>query len=257
MMSASRYCILSLAGILLFPSFLQAQLVEKFEPPQSNCCLASFARMLADQMQDWNQLGRYHIDNLRLRSEPADKNRVVFLGDSITDGWKLEQSFPGKPYVNRGIGGQTTPQMLARFYRDVINIRPTAVVILAGTNDIARNTGPQTVDMIQDNFRAMVELAQAHDIRIILCSVTPISDYAQNKQSTQRPLSDILLLNKWLKEYAEGIHATYVDYFPAMADDAGFLKKEISDDGLHPNRKGYDIMAPIVEAAIARTLKKQ
>jgi lysophospholipase L1-like esterase len=249
------HCIVYLAVVLALPSLAHAQLVKEFDPPAANCCLAPFARMLADQMQDWNQLGRYHKDNTLLLSKPADPGRVVFLGDSITDGWKLEQSFPGKPYVNRGIGGQTTPQMLARFYRDVINLKPEAVVILAGTNDIARNTGPQTADMIQDNFRAMADLARAHGIKVLLCSVTPISDYAQTRQSVQRPPSDILTLNGWLKAYADEVHATYVDYFPAMADQAGFLKKDISDDGLHPNRKGYDIMAPIVAHAIEKVLR--
>jgi lysophospholipase L1-like esterase len=254
-MSRFRHCILFVAIVLTLPSVLCAQLVKEFEPPAANCCLASFARMLADQMQDWNQLGRYHKDNLQLQSKPAEPGRVVFLGDSITDGWKLDQSFPGKPYVNRGIGGQTTPQMLARFYRDVINLKPAAVVILAGTNDIARNTGPQTAEMIQDNFRAMAELAEMHGIRIILCSVTPVSDYARSRQSAQRPPSDILILNGWLKTYAKEINALYVDYFPAMADTAGFLKKDISEDGLHPNQKGYDIMAPIVESAIEKIVK--
>ena len=250
-----RYRVLFMAVLLLLPSLLYAQLVETFEPPRSNCCLASFAQVLVDQLQDWNQLGRYHKDNMLLQSKPPDPKRVVFLGDSITEGWKLEESFPGKPYVNRGIGGQTTPQMLARFYADVVNLYPAAVVILAGTNDIARNTGPQTAEMIHDNFRAMAELAQLHDIAIILCSVTPISDYSQFRQSTQRPPSDILILNQRLKEYAKQIHASYVDYFTQMADANGFLKKEISDDGLHPNPMGYDIMAPIVEAAIEKVLK--
>ena len=254
-MPGPRYCALLLAVLLLPTPFLHAQLVEKFEPPRSECCIASSAQRLADQLQDWNQLGRYHDDNALLRSRPEDPNRVVFLGDSITDGWKLAQSFPGKPYVNRGIGGQTTSQMLVRFYQDVVNLKPAAVVILAGTNDIARNTGPQTAEMIQDNIRAMAELAKQHAIEVILCSVTPVSDYARFKQSPQRPPADILRLNDWLKKYAGQINASYVDYFSAMKDADGLLQKDISRDGLHPDEKGYAIMVPLVEAAIEKTLK--
>jgi lysophospholipase L1-like esterase len=213
------------------------------------------AQSLADQLQDWNQLGRYQEDNLRLQSLPADPARVVFLGDSITDMWKLPQYFPDKPYVNRGIGGQTTPQMLARMYQDVINLHPAAVVILAGTNDIARNTGPESAEMIQDNFRAMAELAMSHAIKIVLCSLTPVSDYAVRKQTHQRPPSDILMLNGWLKGYAQLIHAVYADYYSALADAGGYLKEGYSMDGLHPNDQGYALMAPIAQSAIERAWK--
>lgn len=237
---------------LFFPSVGQAQLATEFKPPRTNCCLASTAQSLADQLLDWNQLGRYHQDNLQLRSLPADPDRVVFLGDSITDMWKLADYFPGKPYVNRGISGQTTPQMLVRAYRDVINLHPSVLVILAGTNDIARNTGPQTLEMIQDNFRAITELAQAHKIKIVLCSLTPVSDYTARKQTPQRPPADILLLNEWLKQYAQEIRAGFADYYTALADGNGFLKEGHSGDGLHPNDKGYALMTPIVQAAIER-----
>jgi lysophospholipase L1-like esterase len=241
--------------ILLFPgAAVRAQLVQDFKPPRANCCLANTAQSLADQLQDWNQLGRYHEDNLRLQKEPAPSSRVVFLGDSITDMWKLQQYFPDKPYVNRGISGQTTPQMLVRMYPDVINLHPAAVVILAGTNDIARNTGPQSVDMIEDNFRAIVELAQKHNMAVVLCSLTPISDYTQQKQSVRRPPADILLLNDRLKKYAEQSHAVWVDYFSALADSGGFLKEGYSGDGLHPNDKGYALMAPLVQTAIEKAL---
>jgi lysophospholipase L1-like esterase len=236
--------------LVAFPSMIRAQLVQDFKPPKANCCLPSAAQNLADQLQDWNQLGRYHDDNERLKSQPDDSARVIFLGDSITDGWKLPQYFPGKPYINRGIGGQTTPQMLVRIYQDVINLHPAVVVILAGTNDIARNTGAETAEMIQDNFRAICELLQKHNIAVVLCSLTPISDYTQRKQSLQRPPSDILALNDWLKKYAEQIHAIYADYFTALADSSGFLKEGHSMDGLHPNDKGYALMAPIAQAAI-------
>jgi lysophospholipase L1-like esterase len=252
-------CLYKIAGIfvviLLFPTAaIRAQLVQDFKPPRANCCLATTAQSLADQLLDWNQLGRYHEDNLRLQKEPANPSRVVFFGDSITDLWKLQQYFPDKPYVNRGIGGQTTPQMLVRVYPDVINLHPAAVVILAGTNDIARNTGPESADMIEDNFRAIAELAQKHNIAVVLCALTPVSDYTQQKQTVRRPPADILLLNERLKKYAEQIHAVWVDYFSALADTGGFLKEGYSGDGLHPNDKGYGLMAPLVQAAIDKAL---
>ena len=141
-------------------------------------------KSLADQLQDWNQLGRYHQANQQLKKQPADPKRVVFMGDSITDLWRLDEYFPGKPYVNRGIGGQTTPQMLVRMYPDVIDLKPAVMVLLAGTNDIARNTGPQTLEMIQQNIMAMTELAQHHGIKVILCSILPVSDYPFLKQQS-------------------------------------------------------------------------
>src|SRR5215831_15609737 len=241
-------------GSLLLPSSAFGQLVEQFAPARANCCLPAAAKGLADQLQDWNQLGRYHADNQRLKQLPPEPGRVVFLGDSITDGWKLGQYFPGKPYVNRGISGQTTPQMLVRMMPDVIALKPAALLIYAGTNDIAGNTGPSTLTMIEDNLQAMTELAQAHGIKVILCSVTPVSDYAR-KQTVQRPPSDILKLNAWLKEYAAKVNAVYADYFSALVDDAGMLKNGFSGDGLHPNDKGYTLMAPVAEAAIARALQ--
>jgi lysophospholipase L1-like esterase len=248
------------AGVLLLlvfslPAAARAQLVQDFKPPKANCCLPSLAQSLAEQLQDWNQLGRYHEDNLRLQAQSRDPNRVVFLGDSITDGWKLGQYFPEKPYINRGISGQTTPQMLVRMFPDVINLQPAALIILAGTNDIARNTGPETAEMIQDNFRAIVELAQKHGIKVILCSLTPISDYTARKQTERRPSSDILKLNEWLKKYTEEIHAVYADYLSALVDDNGYLKDGYSNDGLHPNDRGYTLMAPVAQAAIDKALK--
>ena len=249
-------CVLSLMFLPVLPSALYAQLVEEFKPPRpANCCLPSVAQSLADQLQDWNQLDRYHKDNLQLRSRPDEASRIVFMGDSITDMWSLEKYFPGKPYVNRGIGGQTTPQMLVRMYPDVINLRPAVMVLLAGTNDIARNTGPATLAMIQDNFRAMADLAQTHNIKVVICSLLPVSDYTNRKQTAQRPPSDILILNEWLKKFADQIHAVYADYYSALADPSGFLKDGYSGDGLHPNDKGYALMAPIVQSAIEQVQK--
>jgi lysophospholipase L1-like esterase len=247
---------LCFAFLLALPSVLHAQLVQEFNPPKAECCLQSTAQRLADQLQDWNQLNRYHKDNQQLRSRPDDPSRVVFMGDSITDMWKLSQYFPEKPYVNRGIGGQTTPQMLVRMYPDVINLHPNVMVVLAGTNDIAHNTGPETIEMIQDHFRAMAELTQAHGIKLVICALTPVSDYTVRKQTVQRPPSDILRLNEWLKKFADQIHAVYVDYHAALVDANGYLKEGYSMDGLHPNDKGYALMAPLVQAGIEKAQKQ-
>ena len=245
----------SLLFALLLPAAARCQLVEEYNPPKTNCCLQFAARNLADQLQDWNQLGRYHADDERLKAQPADSRRVVFLGDSITDGWQLAQFFPGKPYVNRGISGQTTPQMLVRLFPDVLDLKPAALIILAGTNDIARNTGPVTLAMIEENFQAITELAQAHGIKVILCSLTPVSDYTARKQTDQRPPADILKLNAWLREYAAKVHAVFADYYAALVDDKGMLREGDSNDGLHPNAKGYELLAPVAESAISQALR--
>ena len=181
--------LLAIAAVLFAVQIAPAQLVDEFNAPPSNCCLAATAKTLADQLQDWNQLGRYYAANRELKSQPADPKRVVFMGDSITDGWRLEEYFPEKPYVNRGISGQVTSQMLVRMYPDVIDLKPAAMVVLAGTNDIARNNGPATPEMIQQNIMAMTELAQHHGIKVLLCSILPVSDYPylaqQNGRGTQ------------------------------------------------------------------------
>ena len=232
-----------------------AQLVDEYAPPKTGCYLQTTAQNLADQLQDWNQLGRYHADNQRLKALPAEPRRVVFLGDSITDGWKLAQTFPDQPYVNRGISGQTTAQMLVRMYPDVINLKPAALIILAGTNDISRNTGPVTLAQIADDFRAMTELAKAHGIKVILCTVMPVSDYTSRKQTERRPPADILKLNAWLKEYAAASGAILADYYAATVDEKGFLKDGFSGDGLHPNARGYELMAPVAASAIRKALQ--
>ena len=241
----------------LLPALCSCQLIDDFKPARANCCLQGTAQGLAEQLKDWNQLGRYHNDNEKLKSEGPVAGRVVFLGDSITDGWKLAQYFPAKPYVNRGIGGQTTPQMLVRMFPDVINLKPAAMILLAGTNDIAGNTGPTTLAQITDNIQAMTELAQVHGIKVILCAVMPVSDYTQRKQTERRPPSDILKLNEWLKSYAAKGNAVYADYYTATADEKGFLREGFSGDGLHPNAKGYELIAPVAEAAIQAALKQK
>jgi len=253
-MPRPSYCLLLVAAAL--PLTVSAQLVDDYNPPRAACCLIGVAQGLVNQLQDWNQLGRYHADDEKLKAQPADPGRVVFLGDSITDGWKLATSFPGKPYVNRGISGQVTSQMLVRMYPDVIDLKPAAVVLLAGTNDIARNNGPSTAAMIEENTMAITELAQAHGIKVILCSVTPIADYGRAKMSDGRPPADILKVNAWMKEYAGRVGAIYADYFSALVDDKGMMKPGISMDGLHPNQQGYELMVPVVQSAIDQALRK-
>jgi lysophospholipase L1-like esterase len=245
----------SLVLLLIICGAASAQIVDDFAPPRANCCLAGTAQGLADQLQDWNQLGRYYSANEALKKEAVPAGRVVFFGDSITDGWKLDQYFPGKPYVNRGISGQTTAQMLVRMFPDVIALKPAALILLAGTNDIARNNGPQTFEQITANIQAITELAQLHGIKVILCAVMPVSDYTQRKQIARRPPADILKLNAWMKDYTAKVRAIYADYYAATVDDKGFLKDGFSADGLHPNPKGYELMAPVAAAAIKTALQ--
>jgi lysophospholipase L1-like esterase len=210
------------------------------------------------KLDDWPQLGRYRAENTALAPAGADDQRVVFYGDSITDGWgrrpNTGEFFPGKPYVNRGISGQTTPQMVVRFRQDVINLHPAAVVILAGTNDVAGNTGPMTPEMTEDNFRSMVDLAKANGIRVILASITPAADYPWRKGLAPAP--KIKALNDWLKGYCVMHSVTYLDYYSALVDENGGMKEGTSFDGVHPNAKGYAIMGPLAQAAIDKTLGK-
>jgi Lysophospholipase L1 and related esterases len=216
-----------------------------------------------DCKNDWPNLARYDKDNKAVAAPAKNQQRVVFMGDSITDSWDNPANgfFPGKPYVNRGISGQTTPQMLIRFRRDVIELKPKVVVILAGTNDIAGNTGPTTLEAIEDNLKSMAELATANRIRVVLASVMPVSDYEVRDgkpltQTVRRPPEKILALNNWIREFARANHHIYLDYFSAMVDASGFLKNELSDDGLHPNVQGYAVMAPLAQAAIDASLKR-
>lgn len=203
---------------------------------------------------DYGQLARYRAANEELRNAAPAKGRVVFFGDSITDGWKLDTYFPGKPYENRGIGGQTTPQMLVRFRQDVIDLHPQTVVILAGTNDIAGNTGPMRDSDIEADLASMAEIAKANGIRVVCSSVLPVHNYTPKSQDffAQRPMTRILELNRWLREYAGKNGIVYLDYFPALVDDKGLLKRELAEDGLHPNDAGYKIMATLAEAAIQK-----
>ncbi|HKN25343.1 MAG TPA: SGNH/GDSL hydrolase family protein [Candidatus Acidoferrum sp.] len=216
-------------------------------------------------LMDWPQLGRYREANAALPAPAKDEARVVFLGDSITDGWQNPQFggfFPGKAYVDRGISGQTTPQMLLRFRADVIALEPRVVVILAGTNDIAGNTGPMTLEEIEGNLASMSDLAHVQGIRVVLSSVTPVSDLTTPEgrrilQTPHRPPEKILALNEWIKKYAAEHGDVYLDYFSAMADDKGFLKTGLTYDGLHPNAAGYAVMAPLAQKAIDEAMSKK
>jgi lysophospholipase L1-like esterase len=207
-------------------------------------------------MNDFGELGRYRRANAALKPAAPGDNRVVFMGDSITDMWRLETFFPGKPYVNRGISGQTTQQMLVRFRPDVVALRPRAVVILAGTNDIAGNTGPMTLDEIEGNYASMAELARSHGIRVVFSSILPVHNYTPQSETTfpLRPLDKIVELNRWMKAYCAANGHVYLDYFTPMVDDKGFLKRELAEDGLHPGKAGYTAMAALAQAAIDRAL---
>ncbi|HNX87438.1 MAG TPA: SGNH/GDSL hydrolase family protein [Paludibacteraceae bacterium] len=205
--------------------------------------------------QDWANLKRYQKENDTLLLKGNAENRVVFMGNSITEGWKSmhPEFFNKNPYICRGISGQTTPQMLLRFRQDVIELNPRVVVILAGTNDIAGNTGPSTPEMIMDNIRSMAELATANNIRVVLCSVLPAYDYPWRKG--MKPNIKIPELNKMIKAYADERRITYLDYFGAMANEKNGMIAEYTTDGVHCTSAGYDVMEKMVIPAIAKALK--
>jgi lysophospholipase L1-like esterase len=249
---------------------LLAASVPSLEPPPSpaaNCAERAVQRQLdraAAILGDWPNLGRYRAANAQLAPPAKGEARVVFMGDSITDNWDAEGYggfFPGRPYVNRGIGGQTTPQMLVRFRPDVIALQPKVVVILAGTNDIAGNTGLVPLSAVEDNIASMAELARAHGIRVVLASVLPVDDGDRDAQDQPllrtrcRPPAQIAELNEWLRRYAKANGHVYLDYAGAVADANGMLRADLAADGLHPNAAGYALMAPLAERAIAAALK--
>jgi lysophospholipase L1-like esterase len=214
------------------------------------------ASRIAIYTDDFGELKRYRKADAALASPTPKENRVVFLGDSITDYWKLADYFPGKPYVNRGIDGQTTPQMLVRFRQDVIDLHPKVLLVLAGTNDIAGVTGPARNDDIEANYASMAELARVHQIRVVFASVLPAHNYTQEAKESfvLRPRERILGLNSWLKNYCAKNGLVYLDYFSALIDDHGMLRRDLSDDGLHPNADGYKVMAPLADKAIDTAL---
>ena len=207
--------------------------------------------------QDWANLKRFQEENENLMMSKSKENRIVFMGNSITEGWSQirPKYFTNNPYINRGIGGQTTPQMLLRFRQDVINLKPSVVVILAGINDIAGNTGPSTVEMIFNNIISMAELAITNDIKVVLCSVLPAFDFPWRKGL--KPAEKVIRLNALLKSYAKKNNIVYVDYFSAMKDESDGLKKEYGNDGVHPNAIGYSIMEPLLEDALKETLAQK
>jgi len=207
-------------------------------------------------MNDFGELSHFRAANAALKPPAPGESRVVFLGDSITSGWVLTRYFAGKPYVNRGIGGQTTAQLLLRFRHDVIDIGAKVVVILAGTNDIAGNTGPTTLEEIESNLASMAELGRAHGVRVVFSSVVPVHNYTRLSELAfpLRPPEQIAALNTWLRSYCAANGHVYLDYFAAMVDAKGLLRRELAEDGLHPNKAGYDVMAPLAEAAIKKAL---
>jgi lysophospholipase L1-like esterase len=246
--------------------------VKAQEPPKAaqDCAGAAEAKARleaqAKRLNDWPDLAHYREANTKVAAPAKDERRVVFMGDSITDMWVLPKFgafFPGKPYLGRGIGGQTTPQMVLRFRADVLTLQPKVVVILAGTNDLAGNTGPITREETEGNLASMAELARANGVRVVLSSVLPVSNYGHDRDGNpldvrvKRPPEKILELNAWIKKYAAEHHHVYLDYFSAMVDDHGLLKKELSEDGLHPNSEGYAVMAPLAERAVQEALSQK
>ena len=219
------------------------------------------ASRIAIYTDDFGELKRYREADAALAAPAPKESRVVFIGDSITDYWKLADYFPGRPYVviNRGIDGQTTPQMLVRFRQDVIGLHPAVLVVLAGTNDVAGVTGPARNEDIEANYASMAELARLHHIRVIFASLLPVNNYTDDAKESfaLRPRERILALNTWLKDYCAKNGLVYLDYFSAMVDDKGMLKRDLSDEGLHPNAAGYKVMAPLAEKAIAKALASQ
>jgi lysophospholipase L1-like esterase len=241
-------CLMALGGI----GWTQAR-------PECASTVAALEKRVETQRRllwDWAGLIRYGSENTEIPRPKPVEDRVVFLGDEITERWGLGAAkfFPGKPYYNRGIAGQTTPQMLVRFRQDVIKLNPKVVVIMAGSNDIASLDAPITQGMMAENVMSIVELAKANNIRVVLASLTPINDYT-TKQSLVRPFGKIIGSNNWLKEYAAQSGSVYLDFYAAMTEGRN-LKKELSDDGLLPNDAGYQMMAPLAEAAIVQALGK-
>ena len=219
------------------------------------------ASRIAIYTDDFGELKRYRDDDAVRVNAPAAHNRVVFIGDSITDYWNLADYFPGKAYVviNRGIDGQTTPQMLVRFRQDVIDLHPNVLIVLAGTNDVAGVTGRTRNEDIEANYASMAELARLHHIRVVFASLLPVNNYTDDAKESfaLRPRERIVALNTWLKDYCAKNGLEYLDYFSAVVDDKGMLKRDLSDDGLHPNAAGYKVMAPLAEKSIRRAISGQ
>ena len=255
----SSRCLAALlvAALCATAPMLRAQAAPATTPSAADQ-LAARRKQRADSVlhNDWANFEYYRAANAALPAPADGEARVVFMGNSITDAWArlFPAQFPGKPYIGRGISGQTTPQMLVRFRADVVALHPKVVVILAGTNDIAGNTGPSTLKMIEDNLASMSEIAMANGIRVVLSSILPVYDYPWKPGLTPAP--KIIAVNAWMKAYAARVGATYLDYHTAMADERQGLPKGLSEDGVHPTEAGYKVMAPLADAAIAEALRR-
>lgn len=214
------------------------------------------ARLVPSMMQDFGERYLYAAANAALPPPRKGEQRVVFLGDSITDGWDLAKSFPGKPYVNRGIGSQVTAQMLVRFEQDVVALHPRAVVILGGVNDVTGFLQVESAESIVANIEAMADIAQAHGIAVVLCSILPVNNYSEAARNVvaERKPAELRAINAALRALAQRRHFAFADYAPALADAHGLMRAELTNDGVHPLAAGYARMAPIVERAIAAAL---
>jgi lysophospholipase L1-like esterase len=246
----SAALLVCLAGSSLVASDAWAQAAGATAAVESAPRVATMEAKLAD----WSQLARYRAANAALAPAAKGEDRVVFFGASMTEFWGKNGTkfFPGKPYLNRGISGQTTAQMVVRFRQDVIDLHPKAVVILGGTNDVAGNTGPMTPEMTENNWQSMADLAKVNGIRVIFASITPSTDFWWHKGL--KPAEKIRTLNAWLKKYCASHGLTYLDYYSALTDEEGGMKKEFSSDGVHATAKGYAVMQPLAQAAIDKAL---
>jgi lysophospholipase L1-like esterase len=258
--SMNRKRIGKVGPLLLFAALLCAPAVcQQVIPSTGFPGLDDYrASRIAIYTDDFGELKRYRDADAALGAPAAGEKRVIFLGDSITDYWKLADYFPGKPdvVINRGIDGQTTSQMLVRFRQDVIDLHPMVLVVLAGTNDVAGVTGRTRNEDIEANYASIAELARPHGIRVVFCSLLPVNNYTEDAKESfaLRPHERILALNAWLKDYCAKHRLVYLDYFSAMVDNKGMLKRDLSDEGLHPNAAGYKVMAPLAEKAIAQAI---
>ena len=247
---------ISTAGMaLIFAALAQSQ--TQAQPALTQEQIAARQRAQQEELaNDWPNLARYRDANRNLPPASASEPRVVFMGDSITELWDRDSGkfFASKGYIGRGIGGQTTPQMLVRFQQDVVALKPKVVVINAGTNDIAGNTGPSSLEMIEDNLKSMAQIAAANGIQVVLASVTPAYDYPWKRGL--EPAEKIVALNSWMKDYCARTGCVYADYFTPMSDENHGMKEGLSRDGIHPTPAGYAIMAPIAERSIAQALAK-
>ena len=260
MLGVSRMLLVSAACCGAAAAGTAQTLATSSQTPAATAQADDQSRLLAAQqrlLNDWPNLARYRDDNAKVEAPADGQPRVVFMGDSITDAWgrRLGVSFfAGKPYVNRGISGQTTPQMLIRFRPDVIDLKPVVVVILAGINDIAGNTGPTTLEAIEGNLTSMVELAQGNGIRVVLATVTPAIDFSW--RSGMEPAPKITALNTWIRAFTQTRGIVLLDYYAALATPEGGMKPGLASDGVHPTEEGYAVMGPLAERAIAEALRQ-